>query len=148
MFVEERKKGVLDVSLIPSSIIAHAPGYIDKENEVIVGLRTDAPLKRAIMPNGGWRMVLSSLKTYGYEAPQSVVDAFTKYRKTHNDGVFDANRDCAPVLSRRLAQPLTTSAKPALARLPVRHNEDPRKDSRNHALARVGNAEKRDRLRD
>ena len=92
MFVEERRKrkGVLDVSLIPSSITAHAPGYIDKENEIIVGLQTDAPLKRAIMPNGGWRMVLSSLKTYGYEAPQSVVDAFTKYRKTHNDGVFDA----------------------------------------------------------
>lgn len=90
MFVEERKKGVLDVSLIPSSITAHAPGYIDKDNEVIVGLQTDAPLKRAIMPNGGFRMVLTSLKTYGYEAPQSVVDAFTKYRKTHNDGVFDA----------------------------------------------------------
>jgi formate C-acetyltransferase len=90
LFVEERKKSVLDVSLIPSSITAHAPGYIDKDNEVIVGLQTDAPLKRAIMPNGGWRMVLTSLKTYGYEAPQSVVDAFTKYRKTHNDGVFDA----------------------------------------------------------
>jgi formate C-acetyltransferase len=90
LFVEERKKSVLDVSLIPSSITAHAPGYIDKENEVIVGLQTDAPLKRAIMPNGGWRMVLTSLKTYGYEAPQSVVDTFTKYRKTHNDGVFDA----------------------------------------------------------
>jgi formate C-acetyltransferase len=90
MFPEERKKGVLDVSLIPSSITAHEPGYIDKENEVIVGLQTDAPLKRAIMPNGGWRMVLSSLKTYGYEAPPAVVDAFTKYRKTHNDGVFDA----------------------------------------------------------
>src|SRR5215470_6017694 len=90
MFPEERKKGVLDVSLIPSSITAHPPGYIDKENEVIVGLQTDAPLKRAIMPNGGWRMVLSSLKTYGYEAPPAVVEAFTKYRKTHNDGVFDA----------------------------------------------------------
>ncbi|HEU0210167.1 MAG TPA: formate C-acetyltransferase [Candidatus Udaeobacter sp.] len=90
LFVEERKKSVLDVSLIPSSITAHAPGYIDKENEVIVGLQTDAPLKRAIMPNGGWRMVLTSLKTYGYEAPPSVVDTFTKYRKTHNDGVFDA----------------------------------------------------------
>jgi len=90
LFVEERKKSVLDVSLIPSSITAHAPGYIDKENEVILGLQTDAPLKRAIMPNGGWRMVLTSLKTYGYEAPQSVVDTFTKYRKTHNDGVFDA----------------------------------------------------------
>jgi formate C-acetyltransferase len=90
LFIEERKKSVLDVSLIPSSITAHAPGYIDKENEVIVGLQTDAPLKRAIMPNGGWRMVLTSLKTYGYEAPQSVADTFSKYRKTHNDGVFDA----------------------------------------------------------
>jgi formate C-acetyltransferase len=90
LFVEDRKKSVLDVSLIPSSITAHAPGYIDKEKEVIVGLQTDAPLKRAIMPNGGWRMVLTSLKTYGYDAPQSVADTFTKYRKTHNDGVFDA----------------------------------------------------------
>ena len=57
LFVEERKKGVLDVSQIPSSITAHAPGYIDSENEIIVGLQTDAPLKRAIMPNGGFRMV-------------------------------------------------------------------------------------------
>jgi formate C-acetyltransferase len=90
MFVEERKKGVLDVSQIPSSITAHPPGYIDRENEVIVGLQTDAPLKRAIMPNGGVRMVLSSLKAYGYEPDPAVVEAFTKYRKTHNDGVFDA----------------------------------------------------------
>src|SRR6478752_7621075 len=90
LFVEERKKGVLDVSLIPSSITAHAPGYIDKENEVIVGLQTDAPLKRAIMPNGGWRMVLSSLKAYGYEPDPFVVETFSKYRKTHNEGVFDA----------------------------------------------------------
>src|SRR5438270_2708514 len=89
-FVEERKKGVLDVSLIPSSITAHAPGYIDRENEVIVGLQTDAPLKRAIMPNGGLRMVLSSLKAYNYEPDPKVVEAFTKYRKTHNEGVFDA----------------------------------------------------------
>ena len=66
MFVEERKKGVLDVSPIPSSITAHAPGYIDKDNEVIVGLQTDAPLKRAIMPNGGLRMVLTSLEAYGF----------------------------------------------------------------------------------
>ncbi|HVS22878.1 MAG TPA: pyruvate formate lyase family protein, partial [Gammaproteobacteria bacterium] len=56
LFVEERKKGVLDVSQIPSSITAHAPGYIDKGNEVIVGLQTEAPLKRAIMPNGGFRL--------------------------------------------------------------------------------------------
>jgi len=90
LFVEERKKGVLDVSQIPSSITAHAPGYIDKDNEIIVGLQTDAPLKRAIMPNGGWRMVATALKTYGYEPDPHVVEAFTKYRKTHNAAVFDA----------------------------------------------------------
>ena len=66
------------------------PGYIDKDNEIIVGLQTEAPLKRAIMPNGGFRMVLSALKTYGYEPDPHVVEAFTKYRKTHNEGVFDA----------------------------------------------------------
>ena len=90
LFVEERKKGVLDISQIPTSITAHAPGYIDRENEVIVGLQTEAPLKRSIMPNGGFRMVLSALKTYGYEPDPHVVDTFTKYRKTHNEGVFDA----------------------------------------------------------
>jgi len=90
LFVEERKKQVLDISQIPSSITAHAPGYIDKDNEIIVGLQTEAPLKRAIMPNGGFRMVLTSLKTYGYEPDPHVVEAFTKYRKTHNEGVFDA----------------------------------------------------------
>ena len=90
LFLEERKKGVLDVSQIPSSITSHAPGYIDKENEVITGLQTEAPLKRAIMPNGGFRMIVSALKTYGYEPDPHVVETFTKYRKTHNDGVFDA----------------------------------------------------------
>src|SRR4030095_4824721 len=90
LFVEERRKGVLDVSPVPSSITAHGPGYIDRENELIFGLQTEAPLKRAIMPNGGFRMVLSALKTYGYEADPHVVEAFTKYRKTHNDAVFDA----------------------------------------------------------
>jgi formate C-acetyltransferase len=90
LFVEERKKGILDVSQIPSGITAHAPGYIDRDNEVIVGLQTDAPLKRAIMPNGGFRLVLNALKTYGYEPDPHVVETFTKYRKTHNDGVFDA----------------------------------------------------------
>ena len=81
---------MLDVSQIPSSITAHAPGYIDREHEVIVGLQTDAPLKRAIMPNGGFRLVVTALKTYGYEPDPNVVEAFTKYRKTHNDAVFDA----------------------------------------------------------
>jgi formate C-acetyltransferase len=90
LFVEERRKGVLDVSQIPSSITAHKPGYIDRDNEIIVGLQTDAPLKRAIMPNGGLRMVLNALKAYGYEPDPHVVEAFTKYRKTHNDAVFDA----------------------------------------------------------
>jgi formate C-acetyltransferase len=90
LFVEERRKGVLDISQIPTSITAHAPGYIDREHEIIVGLQTDAPLKRAIMPNGGWRMVMSALETYGYEPDPHVVEAFTKYRKSHNNGVFDA----------------------------------------------------------
>ena len=90
LFVEERRKGVLDISQIPSSITAHGPGYIDRENELIVGLQTEAPLKRAIMPNGGFRMVLSALKTYGYEPDPHVVETFTRYRKTHNDAVFDA----------------------------------------------------------
>jgi len=90
LFVEERKKGVLDVSPIPSSITAHAPGYIDRENEIIVGLQTDAPLKRAIMPNGGFRLVVNALKAFGYKPDPQVVEAFTKYRKTHNDAVFDA----------------------------------------------------------
>jgi formate C-acetyltransferase len=90
LFIEERRKGVLDVSQIPSAITAHAPGYIDRENEIIVGLQTEAPLKRAIMPNGGLRMVLNALKVYGYEPDPHVVEAFTKYRKTHNEGVFDA----------------------------------------------------------
>jgi len=90
LFVEERKKGVLDISQIPTSITAHGPGYIDKDREIIVGLQTEAPLKRAIMPNGGLRMVVSSLETYGYTPDPHVVEAFTKYRRTHNDGVFDA----------------------------------------------------------
>jgi formate C-acetyltransferase len=90
LFVEERKKGVLDISQIPSSITAHGPGYIDRENEVIVGLQTEAPLKRAIMPNGGYRMVLNALKAYGYTPDPNVAEIFSKYRKTHNEGVFDA----------------------------------------------------------
>src|SRR5690349_1570375 len=67
LLAKERDKGVLDVSQVPSGIVAHAPGYIDKDNEIIVGLQTDAPLKRAIMPFGGWRVVESSLKAYNYK---------------------------------------------------------------------------------
>src|SRR6185369_13969958 len=90
LFVEERKKGVLDISQIPGGITAHGPGYIDQPNELIFGLQTEAPLKRSIMPNGGLRMVINALKTYGHEPDPQIVEAFTKYRKTHNDGVFDA----------------------------------------------------------
>ena len=90
LFIEERKKGVLEISQIPSAINSHAPGYIDRDNEIIVGLQTENPLRRSIMPQGGFRMVLNALKTYGYEPDPQVVETFTKYRKTHNDGVFDA----------------------------------------------------------
>jgi formate C-acetyltransferase len=89
LFTLERARGVLDVSQIPSSITAHDPGYIDRGLELIVGLQTDKPLKRAIFPYGGWRMVESSLKSYGFEVDPQVQEIFTKYRKTHNDGVFD-----------------------------------------------------------
>jgi len=90
MFPRERANGVYDVdATTPASITAHAPGYIDRPNEIIVGLQTDAPLKRAIMPFGGWRMVATSLETYGYPVSPELETIFTKYRKTHNDGVFD-----------------------------------------------------------
>jgi formate C-acetyltransferase len=87
LLAKEREKGILDVSQIPSGIVAHGPGYIDKEREIIVGLQTDAPLKRAIMPFGGWRVVAASLESYHYKPDPAVAEIFTKYRKTHNDGV-------------------------------------------------------------
>ncbi|MET9128810.1 formate C-acetyltransferase [Streptomyces antibioticus] len=91
LFPEERARGILDVDpATPSTITSHAPGWIDRDRELIVGLQTDAPLKRAIMPNGGLRMVESGLKAYGYEADPFVTKVFGTYRKTHNDGVFDA----------------------------------------------------------
>jgi formate C-acetyltransferase len=76
LFVEERRKGVLDISQIPGSITSHPPGYIERDREVIVGLQTDAPLKRAIMPNGGLRMVLTALKAYGYEPDHTSLKLF------------------------------------------------------------------------
>ncbi|WP_314413890.1 formate C-acetyltransferase [Streptomyces sp. DSM 40484] len=91
LFPEERRRGVLDVDPgTPSTITSHRTGYIDRTRELIVGLQTDAPLRRAIMPNGGLRMVQSSLKAYGYQADPFVTRVFGTYRKTHNDGVFDA----------------------------------------------------------
>ena len=93
-FQEERRKGVIDVDTrTPSTVLAHKPGYIDRENEVIVGLQTDQPFKRAIFPNGGLRMVEAGLKAAGFEPDPSVHEAFTQYRKTHNDGVFDVYTD-------------------------------------------------------
>lgn len=90
-FREEQRRGVLDVdAATPSTLLAHAPGYIDRDNEVIVGLQTDKPFRRAIFPAGGLRMVESGLQAAGFEADPAVHEAFTKYRKTHNDGVFDA----------------------------------------------------------
>ena len=90
MFPAERERGVYDIDThIPGTITSHAPGYIDKDNELIVGLQTDAPLKRAMIPNGGWRMVERALETYGYEVDPTIKKIFTTYRKTHNDGVFD-----------------------------------------------------------
>ncbi len=90
---EHAKGGVLDIdNHTISTITAHKPGYIDKEKETIVGLQTDAPLKRAIMPFGGIRMVRTSLKAYGKEMDPQVEEIF-KYRKTHNDGVFDVYTD-------------------------------------------------------
>ncbi|WP_099189051.1 formate C-acetyltransferase [Tepidibacter mesophilus] len=88
---EIEKGGTLDVDTkTVSTVNSHKAGYIDKELEIIVGLQTDAPLKRAVMPFGGIRMVENSCKAYGYELDSSIKEAFTKYRKTHNDGVFDA----------------------------------------------------------
>lgn len=87
----EREKGILDVDTkIPSNIVSHGAGYIDQSLEQIVGLQTDHPLKRAIMPFGGIRVVKASLESYGYELDPETEDIFTQYRKTHNDGVFDA----------------------------------------------------------
>ncbi|WP_035693670.1 pyruvate formate lyase family protein, partial [Azospirillum halopraeferens] len=82
--------GVLDADTETiSSITAHAPGWIDPALEVIVGLQTDKPLKRAIMPFGGWRMVKNGLEAYGFTPSPKLEEVFPTLRKTHNDGVFD-----------------------------------------------------------
>ena len=91
MIKEEREKGIYDAETkIPSQIDAYGPGYIDKDLEQIVGLQTDKPLKRAIFPNGGLRMVKNSLEAFGYKLDPETNEIFTKYRRTHNDGVFTA----------------------------------------------------------
>lgn len=91
LILEELKKGILDVETdLISGITNFAPGYIDKENEVIVGLQTDAPLKRMVNLYGGKRMAKSSLEQYGYKLNEEIDQHFNEYRKTHNEGVFDA----------------------------------------------------------
>ena len=89
---EERKKGgVLDMDThIISTITSHGPGYLDKEKEKIVGFQTDKPFKRALQPNGGIRMAVKACEENGYHVDPEIVEFYTKYRKTHNDGVFDA----------------------------------------------------------
>lgn len=88
---EGQKGGVLDADTkIVSTITSHEAGYIDQSLEIIVGLQTDAPLKRAMMPNGGIRTAANALSQYGYAIDPDVEEIFTKYRKTHNQGVFDA----------------------------------------------------------
>lgn len=91
MFKVEREKGVYDAEQkYPQSLTTYGAGYIDKENEVIVGLQTDAPLKRGIFPKGGIRMVEQALDSYGYKLDPETKTIYTKYRKTHNEGVFSA----------------------------------------------------------
>ncbi len=88
---ENKGNGTLNVDTkTVSTITSHGPGYIDKELETIVGLQTDEPLKRAIMPFGGIRMVKNACDAYGYELDPEIEKIFTDYRKTHNQGVFDA----------------------------------------------------------
>ena len=91
LFEKERANGgVLDMDTkIVSTITSHGAGYIDKDLEQIVGLQTDKPLKRALQPFGGIRMAETSCKSYGYEVDPEISEIFTKYRKTHNQGVFD-----------------------------------------------------------
>ncbi|WML35749.1 formate C-acetyltransferase [Clostridium sp. OS1-26] len=91
LIIEEIKKGVMDVETKEfSGINNFKPGYLDKENEVIVGYQTDAPLKRIMNPFGGMRMVEQSLEEYGFKMDEELNKNFKKYRKTHNEGVFDA----------------------------------------------------------
>jgi formate C-acetyltransferase len=94
LMAEERQKGILDADTkMISSITSHKPGYIDQELEQIVGLQTDKPLKRAIIAFGGIRLAKRALESYGYQLDPETEGVFKKFRKTHNDGVFDAYTD-------------------------------------------------------
>ena len=91
LIIEEIKKGIIDIDTERvSGIDNYDAGYIDRENEVIVGLQTDAPLKRIVNPFGGMRVATSSCEAYGYKLNEEIQTHFSSYRKTHNEGVFDA----------------------------------------------------------
>ncbi len=94
LFAEERRRGgVLDIDTdTVTSLKSYAPGYIDKENEIIVGMQTDSPLKRGVNPFGGMRMVRQACEAYGYKLGHKVEEEF-RFRTTHNDGVFRAYTD-------------------------------------------------------
>ena len=102
LIIEEVKKGIIDIETnVVSGIDNFEPGYIDKDNEVIVGLQTDAPLKRIVNLYGGMRMAISALDQYGYKLNPEIERHFRLYRKTHNDGVFDAYPKRTPPCQKR-----------------------------------------------
>ena len=91
---ERENGGVLDMDTeIVSTITSHGPGYLDQKKEKIVGVQTDRPFKRSLQPFGGVRMAVAACEAYGYEASKEMEKIFTDYRKTHNQGVFDAYTD-------------------------------------------------------
>ena len=154
LFPEERKKGVLDISPIPSTITAHAPGYIDKDNEIIVGLQTEAPLRRAIMPNGGFRMVLGALKTYGYtRRPERRRNLHQVPQDAQRRGVRRLHRRHAPLPE--LAHPHRTAgrvrARPHHRRLSscraLRRRSPDRAEEAGEGGARLGAVQRRNHSR-
>ncbi len=98
---EEQRKGILDAETkVPAGILAHGPAWLDKQQEMVVGFQTDKPLKRSIMPQGGSRTVSQALESYGYHLDGETQTIYSKYRKTHNQGVFDVySRDMRAVRS-------------------------------------------------
>ncbi|MBQ6814711.1 MAG: formate acetyltransferase, partial [Lachnospiraceae bacterium] len=87
---ERENGGVIDMDTkVPSTITSHAAAYLNKDKESIVGFQTDKPLKRAFMPFGGIRTAVTACKSYGYEVDPEIINVFTNWRKTHNQGVFE-----------------------------------------------------------
>ncbi len=98
----ERERGIYDLDVYtPSTITSHPPGYINKNDEIIVGLQTDTPLKKAIKPFGGIKLVRRAAESYGFKIPKEIEKVFTQYRKTHNDGVFSVYTNRHKLLRRK-----------------------------------------------